>query len=45
MLAGGLAAFQVFVTALPPALPAWGVPVTALFFFGVVTAAAYRIER
>jgi hypothetical protein len=44
-LVGALAAFQLFVTALPPALPPAGVAVTALALFTAVTVAAYRLER
>jgi hypothetical protein len=41
----GLAAFQLFVTALPPALPPIGVAFTALALFAVVAVVARRIER
>jgi hypothetical protein len=43
-LVGALAAFQLFVTVLPPALPPAGVAVVALALFSVVTVAAYRLE-
>lgn len=45
ILVGALTVFQLFVTLLPPALPASGVVVTAFVFFVTVAIAAARIER